>query len=603
MGLWTRGDSAIYDWLIWSRESKPWETEVVVVRIRESDLEQYGFPINDATLSIAIQSLAKAGVRTIAIDLFRPVPVPPGSEELEARLSANRVILIRQLPRTDSESDGAPSYMGPERLGFADLPLDRDGLVRRSLLIAWDESEQPHLSLGLVAALDFLGSEGIGLNPDPASSGGVLIGGHPMPAFGADFGGYVGVDDRGYQILLDHLRRYEEWPFVTFSEVVEGGPRVDMLRDKIVLLGTTASSVKDEFDTPFTRMNGRAVYGVELHAQVIDQLIRTARGVTEPIRSFPEMAESLIVILASLLGGAIALGIRQSVAQLLGLLAAGLLAGLGVLFAFYQGYWIPLLPPAIALVSAGAFGILLSKARVGAEREAIRELFGQYVPAGVVELLWSERADLIEGGRPRSVELPATILMADIGGSTQTIHDLPLDVATQWVDAFIDLMGTSVSDEGGVVVEYGGDGLKADFGVPLPRDSQVEIEEDARRAVRAALSIGRGVEAVNREMRAKSWPETKLRMGICSGVVAARSIGSKAALRYTTIGDAANLAAHLESTEKDVFKEETAEWRILISDSTRILVGDAFQIEPFGTYPMKGVSVDVFRVRGPAAAR
>jgi adenylate cyclase len=598
LGLWHRADLAVFDRLVRWRESPDPPMPVAVVRISEQDIDHFGYPLSDEVLAQAIERISEAGARTIAVDLFRPDPVPPGQARLRRAAVERRAVFIHKLVVDDQVQVRRPPFVPHEQMGFADIPVDVDGVARRTLLIAWDSQDQAQLSLALVAALDFLGQDGLGLGPDPDSPDQVRLGGNPLPPFVENFGGYVGEDDRGYQLSLDFIRKGEAWPFVSIRDVIEGTAPAELLRGRVVLIGTTASSVKDMFHIPLTSAGGLQTFGVDLHAHIVDQLIRTARGESVPLRSYHEGAESGLVVLFALIGTILGLAGRRTAIEIGGTLAAaGILVGL-TMVAFQSGVWVPVVPSAAGLVFSGALGITVSSHRERAEKAEIRGLFSRYAPAGIVDILWSQRANLLDAGRPRPVELPATILMADIGGSTQTIHELSLGTAAEWIDRYLELMATAVSAEGGVVVDYAGDGLKADFGVPVPRTDPVEIAEDARRALRAALAIGRELETLNASMAEKGLPTARIRMGICSGTVAACSIGGSEALRYTTIGDAANLAAHLESTEKEAFRDEERSWRVLLSETTLALVGDAFEVHPFGTHSLKGVDMQVYRAFG-----
>src|SRR5262249_51341545 len=123
----------------------------------------------------------------------------------------------------------------------------------------------------------------------------------------------------------------------------------------------------------------------------------------------------------------------------------------------------------------------------------------------------------------------------------------------------------------GVIANYMGDGVMALFGYPRAH------EDDAERAVHAALSILRAVESVT----TNNIPRLQVRVGIATGLVVVAEDGSHALTKEkTVVGETPNLAAHLQAAaEPD---------RILISEATRQLVGDVFTLERIALNGLKG---------------
>jgi adenylate cyclase len=139
---------------------------------------------------------------------------------------------------------------------------------------------------------------------------------------------------------------------------------------------------------------------------------------------------------------------------------------------------------------------------------------------------------------------------------------------------------------GGVVDDYAGDGIKINFGVPLPRNSQAEINQDAVNAVKCALSMKKKVIELNEIWKAEQKPQAKLRIGIFTGPVIAAALGSTKRLKYTTIGDTVNIAARLESYDKQFAAENPC--RIIVGDSTLQCLNGQFQVELIGRASLKG---------------
>ena len=158
-----------------------------------------------------------------------------------------------------------------------------------------------------------------------------------------------------------------------------------------------------------------------------------------------------------------------------------------------------------------------------------------------------------------------------------------------------------IESHGGHVDDYVGDGIKANFGVPIPSLTEAAIAEDARSAVLCATEMGETLERLNERWAAKGWPTGRQRIGLFTGDAVVGSIGSEERMKYTSVGDTINTAARLEAIGGELdFDQETALQRIHIGASTRALLGDEFEIEDQGSHAVKGKAepLQIYRVWG-----
>jgi len=163
-----------------------------------------------------------------------------------------------------------------------------------------------------------------------------------------------------------------------------------------------------------------------------------------------------------------------------------------------------------------------------------------------------------------------------------------------------------IEAHGGHVDDYAGDGIKFNFGVPLPSTREDEIDADAIRAVECALAMGDELERLNQTWAGSDLPTGRQRIGISTGPVVVGSLGSDERLKYTSVGDTVNTSARLEglSVESQDFDREDALFRILVSDSTRLRLGDRFISECIGEFRLKGKGepLRIHRIFGRARA-
>ena len=173
---WMQGSELIlYDRFLQLRQiSTPIDARITLITIDEPDLQQIGrFPIPDEVLAEALQSISSQSPRLIGLDLYRDLPVEPGSEQLRQLLD-KLTNLIGIEKTVGSQVLPHQVLASQNRVGFADQVLDRDGKIRRALLTVRDETGTRE-SLALKLALAYLSDEGIVPQPVPASASSAAV--------------------------------------------------------------------------------------------------------------------------------------------------------------------------------------------------------------------------------------------------------------------------------------------------------------------------------------------------------------------------------------------------------------------------------------------
>ncbi len=583
---------------------------VAVVEIREADFERYGHPVPDAVLARALDALLGGGASAVGVDLYRDRAVEPGHAELARRvLDDARIVMVEKIPDATTPGVAPPRFLrdeaGARQVGFSDLVVDGDGAIRRALLFLWDEAGAAHPSLALQLALRHLARRDVALRTDPEDPETLQLGAARIRPLSGDRGAYVGTDTGGYQILLDRLVGQPVGPTVGFGDLVEGRVPPDFAEDRVVLVGTRAPSVRDDFMTASGLGSG---VGVLAHASAVDQLLRMALDAAPPVRAPEAWATAAAVAAWALLGGLLGAALR-SPWTIGGAIAAAIAATIGLALASASAWvWLPWVPTSLALALSAAAAVAFVSQRERAERTFIQQLFGRYLSSEVASHLRDHREEFLSGGRPRPQRLVETILMADIASSSEAAEKMDSQSFVEWIDTGLGLLARACEAHGGIVEYFSGDGLKVDFGVPIPRRNEAEIAEDARSAARAALEAAQGLKALNRRWRDRGWPPMRVRMGIHSGETVAGSVGSESRLQYTTLGAVANVASRLESHDKDAFRRdpEGLDCRILVSGATRAhLLGEsgiAARIRSAGTAVLRGSdrALDVYELRSPS---
>jgi adenylate cyclase len=606
-GLLDAAELAVYDRHLRAQAGQTAPSPIVLVEIRESDIHALGhWPISDRILADALTRLVEADARVIGLDLFRDLPVAPGVRALEHVLSREgRIIAVDSFGDARGRISGPPILAGSDRVGFNDLPLDADGRIRRALLFQDDGARPPELSFALRVALAALARDGVGLTTDPDRPDRPRIGVTTLRPFEADDGGYTRGDAGGFQLLLDFAAGSEAFERIGFLELAVGEVPASRLRDRVVLIGSSASSLRDDFSVPVSTV---PLAGVALHAHAVDQLIRHAEGRSAPLRPLPEAAEIALLLFVSALGCAIGFGIPGRT-PLLGASAQILATAVGVgglwvtaSVAFRAGYWLPVVAPSLAWIGAAGVATMWVSSRERAQRSQLMRIFALHMSPEVADEIWRRRDEVIRDGRVQPRRLPCTVLFVDMRGYTQQAERMPPEQLMEWSNAFLTRMVATLHAHGGVIDDYFGDGVKANFGVPIPRRDDAEVAADAREAVACALDMSRALEQLNGEYERRGLPTCAAKIGIHTGQAVAGSAGSPDRLKYTVVGDVVITAQRLEDTHDVDHDYATLPIRILISGHTRELVGDAFSTEAVGPIALRGLRepVPVHRVLGPA---
>ena len=582
------------------------DPRILVVTISERDIQEQGtWPLPDGVLAQTLDTLLALGPRAIGLDIYRDVPVAPGSLELDWIFRGPQPVVVVTKFGDGSSAGIAPPRVvkGTAKVGFNDIVVDSGGIVRRGLLFL-DDGQTALYSFALRLALHYLEPEGLGLGADPTDESIVKLGPTAIRPLGPNDGPYVGLDAGGYQFLVDYLAGPGPFQRVSLGAVLRGEVPPEMVRGRVVLIGVTAESVKDDFYTPLSAGASpkQQVPGVEIHAHFVSQLLRIAIKGERPLWSPPQWLGWLWVLLWAGLGAF--LGVRTlnafslTVAVGLGLIV---IAGTAYL-AFLKGWWWPVVPPGLAWLEATGFVVAYQSYRESAERGMLMRLFSQHVSKEVAEAIWRDREQFAGGGRPRPRRLVVTALFTDLTGFTTVSERVGPEALMDWLNEYMGALAPEISRHGGIIRQYAGDSIVAIFGVPVPRHSEAEIARDAINAVRCALALERRLLELNQVWLAAGRPVTGMRVGIVTGEAVSGTLGSTDRWEYVVVGDTLNTASRLESFDKDVHPPEplARPCRTLIGDSTHAYVADVFDTEWVAEARLKGKQqlVAIYRVLG-----
>jgi adenylate cyclase len=592
-----------YDLLIRMRPNIPDEgRRVTIIEISEEDIQALGsWPLTDSMLAKVLGLLLADNPRAVGVDIFRDIPVPPGREELE-KVFLDNPHLIGIMTIGANGIGPLPAIRGTDQSAFGDILVDPGGTVRRGLFFL-DDGQSVYTSFALTLAMLFLQDEGIVPQADPENPEHILLNRTSIPPLEVNDGGYSGADVRGYQFLIDYRGPGNSFRTYQLADLLAGKVPSEAVSDRIILVGVRAHSVHDSFYTPLSRghTESQQMPGIFLHANILDQILRFALDDEKPISTMQEPYRGAWILFWSLLGGVAVYRVRS--ASRFALIAA---TGLSILFltaylSLLSNHWLPSIPPALAFLATASMVTAYLTGQEKKTRALLMQIFSSHVSNEIAEMIWEQREQFMENGRPRSQEMTVTILFSDLKGFTSQSEKMRPQELIDWLNRYMEVMAGVIMAHGGVIDNFIGDAIKADFGVPLARMHEEEVENDAINAVQCALAMERELHRLNEKWKENGIPSMGMRIGIHTGPVVAGLLGSSKRLKYTTLGDTVNTASRLESLDKCIGKELSC--RILISEDTKKHLGSLYCTERVGEMHLKGKEkqIAVHRIVGMTA--
>jgi adenylate cyclase len=375
--------------------------------------------------------------------------------------------------------------------------------------------------------------------------------------------------DETASALIPYRGRQRSFPYIPLADVIKDRVNPELLKGRIVLIGTSAPGLLDLRSTPV-----ESVYpGVEIHANLIAGMLESSIK-EEP--AFMLGAEVMLLVL-----GGVALAILIPMLSALWATVATIV-GLALIVMFNFAVWNQanmVLPLAASVLMASALYVMNMAYGYFVESRSKRqftELFGQYVPPELVDRMAADPSKY--NMEPRSAEL--TILFSDVRGFTSISEALKPDELREYINEYLTDMSSIIrSKYRGTLDKYIGDAIMAFWGAP------VDDAQHARNGVLAGLEMQKECEVLNAKFAARGWPTLKIGVGLNSGTVRVGDMGSQVRRAYTAMGDAVNVASRLEGRTKGYGVG------VLVGEGTRNLVKDVVFRE-----------VDRIKVKGKDAA-
>jgi len=544
---------------------RPLDLPLTLVAVDEASLARYGpWPWPEPLLAELVARLAQAGPGLLVL-AFVPTQAAPcapqeapslgsGAPSLPAALAGTTAVIgfaltdaggssARPEPRAGLVLLGAGEPRLRHRLSHSLLPdpgamaeaaglgalnvfPDPDGRVRRvPLLVQMDDQWLPTLiaeSLRVATAAD-----SYVVKFDPEGIAGTL--GAPLSL---KIGPLVTDLDANAEIWLRYAERalFER---VSAADVLAGAAPLDLLRDRILIVGVAAAGIGAAYASPL----GEHLFGLEVQAQALAQLMEAAQPVRPLWALGAEVVTgagvSLLLVLLSLWRRGWWL-VVPGILLVLAIFAGG--------FLLYRQHLLLLDPLSPALTVAAVFTALTASRYLITERERrfVERAFSSLVSPNLVDFLVKHPDQLRLKGEWRE----CSFVMTDLAGFTPMVERYPPEALVGMLNDYLDAVIAIVFLHEGTLERIVGDAVSVHFSAPVVQP------DHAQRALDCALAIDRFAADFAARMRAQEIPFGDTRIGVHTGAVIVGNFGGRQHLDYRAFGDPINTVARLEAANK-----------------------------------------------------
>ncbi len=356
---------------------------------------------------------------------------------------------------------------------------------------------------------------------------------------------------------------------LSLSDVLEGKIPMQAFKNSIVLVGAYAPGMQDAYNVAVQK--GAQMYGVEIHANILEALMEGKTNVPAPKGIYTIAAVAAVILFGILCIRCKVIG-KTVLLVIFG--AADIVAGK---ILYESGIVINLTLLPIAFITLYAYGLVQGYLGEILRRREVVSAFKKYVAPQVVEEI-SKKGDfqMVLGGENREV----AVLFVDIRGFTPMSESLEPEQVVEILNEYLKLTTEAIFKNGGTLDKFIGDAAMAVFNAPFDLDDYVY------KAVCTARDIAAGSEDLKEKLLQRFGKTVSFGIGVNCGNAVVGNIGCDFRMDYTAIGDTVNTAARLESNAKP--------GQILISEFVYEAIKDRVDVTEVGEIPLKGKSNGIF---------
>ncbi len=447
--------------------------------------------------------------------------------------------------------------------GFLNVFPDSSGMVRKVPLFM-ELKGIPYPSVALEMVRTALSEQEIVIHASSQKSG------DKNAVMGVSVGNiFIPTDDKG-QAMVNFRGPVKTFEYISAADVIDG-LHTDRIKDKYVLVGTSASGLLDFHAIPFSGV----FPGVEIQATIIDNIV-TESLFTYDIFTEIGLTYSIIIAEGILLTALLAYtgAVTGGLAGLLCIVC--MVTGNYYLF-FLKGKLLGITYPLATIITLFLIVTLFNYFSEFRKKQFIQGAFNRYVSPVVVNELMRQPEKLTLSGEVKTL----TILFSDIRDFTSISEGMDPKRLGTFMNVYLTAMSDVIMENRGMVDKYIGDAIVAIWGAPL------DNTDHARHGVLAALRMKHTLQTLRQKWQRQGLPMVDIGIGINTGLTSVGNFGSESRFEYTVLGDNVNVASRLEGLNK-IYGTT-----IIISQFTRDALNGEFFCRKIDTVQVKGKSVPI----------
>ena len=446
--------------------------------------------------------------------------------------------------------------------GFFTLDTDSDGVIRRfPLLMEYQKEVYPSLPLQVYLLYNLI--DEIKIHTETIGNENTVSGIEIIP------NKIIRTDGRG-QVIIPYRGYAGSYPYIASTDVLNNKIKHNLFKNKIVLIGATATGLYDMRATPLQH-----VYpGVEVHANIISALLDNSFFV-EP--AWIPGANFIFMIII----GMIIIVVMSYIKFVYQMFFIGfiliLTISVNTWFLFAKGMVLSVSLPILMISALFLFYLSYGLFVEARDRKMLKHIFGQYIPPTLVDEMDADLNNYGFEGESREM----TVMFADIIGFTSLSEKLTASELKTILNRFFTPMTRIIFSQKGTIDKYMGDMVMAFWGAPLTD------KEHALHAVNASLEMIKTVAILKDEFIKEGLTSIDIGIGINSGDMNVGDMGSEYRRAYTVLGDSVNLGSRIEGLTRYYGVG------ILIGENTAEHVKDEYLLREAGRVRVKGKNIPV----------
>jgi len=536
---------------MWRGEQEA-DPRIVVLGIDEQSIDYFSergmkWPWPNRIYGEAVDILAELGAEVITFDKLFKDPTSPDNREDEKMLAAaalkhGKVAFSANMQAEFVGNSIGITYEEPMpvianagKVGFVDMPMDKDHAVRRATFLARHQDKM-RMSLDLHTYLLFRGLTFEDVSYVPGKR--LRVGDLDVPTDSLN-SAYVNFPGRDAFAEQHFFSLFE-------PEMRKELETSDFFKGKIVYIGATSDVFHDDYPTPYSRAASGSrrkgtsrEYGVHIHCAILNTLLtgRTIRPI--PLRTTAWISLLMGIAVVLVLSRA---GFKLSLLLSVGLAAAYLYFGFA-LFSRWRIY-VDIVTPLSAVIPPSIAMLYYKFLYEQTQKRQIRTYWSRYVSGDIVDLMVDGKLSVELGGQRKEV----TVMMLDIRDFTPLCEQLPPNELLTQLNEFFTEMAKAIFEHKGTIDKFTGDGIMAYWGFPHAK------EDHRERSLLASADMVSRLRKLQETWEVEKKPVMKIGIGLNTGEVTVGNVGAEVGAdtiqNFTLLGDAVNLAARLESENK-----------------------------------------------------